>query len=482
MQTTYTCNDSIKITPNEFQFQDFKLYDENKNTASFFGVISHKQFSNFNLDLAINTLGFNVLDTKITDNELFYGQAYVTGVTQLFGSVDDLDIEIIARTDKNTKLNVPLNNSGDIKESDFITFVNTNYHSESSEEEKEEYKIDLSGIRMNCDLEVTPETEIQIIMDAKIGDVLKARGTGNLKLEIDTKGDFKIFGDYTIQDGRYMFTLQNVISKKFDLANGGTIKWAGDPYDATVNINAMYNVKTTLYDLLLNTPYIDNTKKVPVQCNMNLSQKLSNPNIKFSIDFPTLDQQTQSILEGLFSTEDEMNKQILSLLVLNRFYTPEHLRSTDPDFENKNSSYAVGVTTSELLSNQLSNWLSQISNDFDIGVSYRPGDNLTSDEVELALSTQVFDDKVTINGNVGTSNSQTRDNDIVGDVDVNIRLDKKGKVQLKAFTRSNEYLVYEDSRNTQGIGIFYKEEFNTFSGLIKKYLNFLSPNKEEKKD
>ncbi len=482
LQTTYTCNDSIKITPNEFQFQDFKLYDENKNTASFFGVISHKQFSNFNLDLAINTLGFNVLDTKITDNELFYGQAYVTGVTQLFGSVDDLDIEIIARTDKNTKLNVPLNNSGDIKESDFITFVNTNYHSESSEEEKEEYKIDLSGIRMNCDLEVTPETEIQIIMDAKIGDVLKARGTGNLKLEIDTKGDFKIFGDYTIQDGRYMFTLQNVISKKFDLANGGTIKWAGDPYDATVNINAMYNVKTTLYDLLLNTPYIDNTKKVPVQCNMNLSQKLSNPNIKFSIDFPTLDQQTQSILEGLFSTEDEMNKQILSLLVLNRFYTPEHLRSTDPDFENKNSSYAVGVTTSELLSNQLSNWLSQISNDFDIGVSYRPGDNLTSDEVELALSTQVFDDKVTINGNVGTSNSQTRDNDIVGDVDVNIRLDKKGKVQLKAFTRSNEYLVYEDSRNTQGIGIFYKEEFNTFSGLIKKYLNFLSPNKEEKKD
>ncbi len=480
LQTSYTCNDSIQITPNEFRFQNFKFYDENKNKATIFGVISHKQFSNFDLDLAVNTFTFNILDTKITDNDLFYGQAYVTGVTQLFGPVNDLDIQIIAKTDKNTKLYVPLNNSSDIEENDFITFVNTNYHSKNSIDE--EYKIDLAGIRMNCDLEITPETDIQIIMDSKIGDVLKARGTGNLKLEIDTKGDFKIYGDYTIDKGSYLFTLQNIFSKKFNLSNGGNIKWAGDPYDATVNINAMYPVKTTLYDLLLNTPYVDNTKKIPVQCNMNLSQKLSNPNIKFSIDFPTLDQQTQSILEGLFIDEDEMTKQILSLLVLNRFYTPEHLRSTDPDFENKNSSYAVGVTTSELLSNQLSNWLSQISNDFDIGVSYRPGDNLTRDEVELALSTQIFDNKVTINGNVGTSNSQNRDNDIVGDFDVNIRLDKKGKLQLKAFTRSNEYLVYEDSRNTQGIGIFYKEEFNTLSGLVKKYIDFLSPNKEEKKD
>jgi len=480
LKTTYTCNDSIIITPSELRFNEFQIKDQNKNTATIFGAITHDNFNNFNFDLQINTLSFNVLDTKITDNELFYGKAYMTGITALYGPVNDLDIEITAKTEKNTRINIPLNNSGDIQESNFITFVNTNRVVESLT--SEDYKIDLSGIKMNCDLEITPETDIQIIFDSKIGDILKAKGNGNLKLEIDTKGEFKIFGDYTIQKGSYLFTLQNVINKKFDLANGGNIKWNGDPYDATVNINAVYNVKTTLYDLLLNTPYIDNTRKIPVECNMNLSQRLDNPIIKFNIDFPTLDQQTQSILEGLFSTEDEMNKQILSLLVLNRFYTPEYLRSTDPNFENKNSSYAVGVTTSELLSNQLSNWLSQISNDFDIGVSYRPGDDLTSDEIELALSTQIFNDKVTINGNVGTGNNQERDNDIVGDVDVNIKLDKKGKLQLTAFTRSNEYLVYEESRNTQGIGIFYKEDFNTFSGLFKKYISFLKGNKKDKKD
>jgi hypothetical protein len=479
LKTTYHCNDSISITPKELQFNNFKLTDKNGENALLFGAIEHNQFNKFAFDLTLNTVNFNVLDTRLKDNELFYGEAFVTGVTYLSGSPDNLDVEITAKPEKDTRIYIPLNSSGDIQESDFITFVNNHQNSEKKIEEQ--YDIDLSGIKLNCDLEITPDTDIRIIFDSQSGDALKARGNGNLKLEIDTKGDFQMYGDYTIQKGSYEFKLQNLVNKKFDLSNGGNIKWSGDPYDATGNINAVYSLKTTLYDVLLNTPSIDKTRKVMVNCNMNLSQSLTNPHIKFGIDFPTLDQQTQSILEGMFAGEDEINKQILSLLVLNRFYTPEYLRSTDPDFDNKNSSYAVGVTTSELLSNQLSNWLSKISNDFDIGVSYRPGDNLTEDELELAMSTQIFDDKVTINGNIGNSASQNRDNDIVGDFDVNIRLDNKGKLQLKAFTRSNEYLVYEDSRNTQGVGIFYREDFNTFSGLLKKYLNFLNKKEEKKK-
>jgi len=478
LQTTYTCNDSIIFTPQEIQFNNFKFYDSEDNIAEIYGAIALNDFKKIDLDLALSTKNFKLLNTKITDNELLYGQAYMTGITHLYGSPDDIEIEIDAKTDKDTRIYIPLNKTGDIEKSNFITFINSY---ETAEVVKEKYDIDLSGIKLNCNLEVTPETDIQIILDPKIGDIIKANGTGNLKLGIDTKGDFNIYGNYTINTGSYLFTLQNVINKKFDLSNGGTIKWNGDPYSATIDINAIYNVKTTLYDLLLNTPYVDNTKKIQVQCNMNLSQQLSNPNIRFDIDFPSLDQQTQSILEALFSTEDEMNKQILSLLVLNRFYTPEYMRSTDPEFENKNSSYAVGVTTSELLSNQLSNWLSQISNKFDVGFSYRPGDNITGDEIEFALSTQIFDDKVTINGNLGTNSNQNQDNDIVGDFDVNIKLDQKGKLQMKAFTRSNEYLSDYASRNTQGVGIFYKEDFNTVGELFRKYLSFLRGNKKNKK-
>ena len=472
LQTVYRCNDSITLTPESIKFEQMQLTDTRGNNATIYGFIGHDNFDNIKLDIALDALNFNILNTKASHNESFYGKVYITGITHLTGTPNNLDVEITAKTERDTKIFIPLNSNSDIQESHFITFVNTKQYNPIVTREK--YKIDLSGIKMNCDLDITPDANIHIIFDSKIGNILRAKGNGNLKLEIDTKGDFKMFGGYTIENGSYLFTLQDVINKKFDLENGGTIKWDGNPYDASVNINAVYNVKTALYDLLLNTPNIDNTKKVPVQCKMNLSNRLENPNIRFAIGFPTLDQQTQSVMQGLFASEDEINKQILSLLVLNRFYTPEYMRSTDPDFENKNSSFGVGVTTSELLSNQLSHWLSQISNDFDIGISYRPGDQITSDEVELALSTQIFDDKVTINGNLGMGSNQRKDNDIVGDVDVNIKLDKKGKLQLKAFTRSNEKLIYENSRNTQGIGIFYKEDFDTLSQLLKKYLNFIS--------
>ncbi|MFA8436573.1 MAG: translocation/assembly module TamB domain-containing protein [Marinifilaceae bacterium] len=471
LQTHYQCNDSITLTPTQVRFEQMQLFDTKGHKASLDGFIQHDNFDKLQLDLALNAVNFQVLNTKITDNEMLYGKAYITGITHISGKPEDLNIEITAKTEKDTKIYIPLNSSSDIQESNFITFVNK--HSTSTYQKKEDYQINLSGIRMNCDFDITPDADVQIIFDSRIGDILRAKGNGNLNLQIDTKGDFKIFGGYTIENGSYLFTLQDVINKKFDLENGGTIKWNGDPYNARVNINALYKVRTSLYDLGLNIPDVDVTKKVPVQCKMNLSNRLTNPNIRFSIEFPTLDQQTQNIVEGLFASEDEVNKQILSLLVLNRFYTPEYVRATDQDFENKNSSYAVGVTTSELLSNQLSNWLSQISNDFDIGVSYRPGDELTSDEIEVALSTQIFNDKVTINGNVGTRSNQERDNDFIGDFDVNVKLDKKGKLQFKAFTRSNEKLLYEDKRNTQGIGIFYREDFDSFSQLLKKYLNFL---------
>ncbi|MFT5749239.1 MAG: hypothetical protein ACI93S_000492 [Ancylomarina sp.] len=476
LQTKYTCNDSIIFTPQEIRFNNFKIYDSENNLAEIYGAVTLNDFEKIDLDIALSTNNFKLLNTKITDNEFLYGKAYMTGITHLFGSPDNIEVEIDAKTNKDTRIYIPLNKTGDIEKSDFITFINSY---ETVEIVKEKYDIDLSGIKLNCNLEITPETDIQIIFDPKVGDILKANGSGNLKLGIDTKGDFNIYGNYTINTGSYLFTLQNVINKKFDLSNGGTIKWDGDPYSATIDINAVYGVKTSLYDLLLNTPYVESRKKIQVQCNMNLSQQISNPNIRFDIDFPTLDQQTQSILEALFSTEDEMNKQILSLLVLNRFYTPEYMRSTDSEFENKNSSYAVGVTTSELLSNQLSNWLSKISNKFDVGFSYRPGDSVTSDEIEFALSTQIFDDKVTINGNLGTNSNQNQDNDIVGDFDVNIKLDQKGKLQMKAFTRSNEYLSDYASRNTQGVGIFYKEDFNTVGELFRKYLKFMNSNNKK---
>jgi hypothetical protein len=162
-----------------------------------------------------------------------------------------------------------------------------------------------------------------------------------------------------------------------------------------------------------------------------------------------------------------MNKQILSLLVLGKFYTPEYLRGSYTGANNN----LVGSTASELFSNQLSNWLSKISNDFDVGVNYRPGNQITNDEIELALSTQMFNDRVSINGNIGNNSSQrtsANSNGLVGDADVNVKLTNNGKLQLKAYNHANNNLIYETSPYTQGVGLSYREDFNNFNELWQK--------------
>jgi len=476
LQTIYACRDTIKIDPKTIIFDKFQLLDVNNNKTNITGKIKHDNFENINYDLLVRYNNFLSLNTKDNNENMGYGKIFLTGSSHIFGNKELVNVDINAKTNKNSRLFVSLNSNSNVTERNFINFVNHNKQFKN----KIKKHIKTTGFNLNCDLEINSDTEIQIILNSKIGDILKTKGNGIINVSMNPKGDFKILGDYTVKKGSYLFTFQDVINKKFKIEEGGYIKWNGNPYDAEINMNAIYSLKTSIRELMLITSNIDTKRKIPVQCKMALSNKLQSPKIKFGIDFPTLDQQTQNLLEGLFINDDEIKKQLLSLLVLNKFYTPEYLRSS-AEYTNSSGSNAVGVTSSELLSNQLSNWLSMISNDFDIGINYRPGDDISTDELEVALSTQIFNNKVTINGNVATGKYESQANNIVGDADINIKLDKKGKLQLKAFTRANEYLLYQNTKNTQGLGIFYKEDFDTVKELFIKYTNFIRQNKRKKK-
>jgi len=203
-----------------------------------------------------------------------------------------------------------------------------------------------------------------------------------------------------------------------------------------------------------------------------------NPNIKFDINLPTADEEAKTLLKTAINTEEKMNKQFLSLLVLNSFM-PEQTGS-DSYLSNSSTTTGLGtVTTSELLSNQLSHWLSQISDEWDIGVNYRPGDEISKDQVEVALSTQLLNDRVSINGNVGYGGQTVNQaSNIVGDFNVDVKLNKSGKIRLKAFNESNDKLLYENAPYTQGVGVFYREEFNSFSELLRKFANRFRRKKE----
>ena len=460
LQTRYNFTSDITINPTSISMKNLDLYDADGNKAILNGNIQHENFAKMKFQLSLNTDRFLFLNTNEKDNELFYGKAYASGVVSISGTPENVNIDVTAKTEKNTKFFIPLFTGSEVTEQNFIRFVNV-----SKDTLKEtEAKIDLSGIQLNLNLQATSDAEVQIIFDSKVGDVIRGKGNGNLRLVITPTFDFNMFGDYTIESGDYLFTLQNVINKRFEVEKGGTISWNGDPYMANLDITAAYKLKASLYDLMMDSTY---KQRVPVECVLNMRNNLMRPDFQFAIKLSESDSKPNSVISSM--SNEELNKQIISLLVLNRFVTPESFKGGAQMAESR-SGNAVGVNSSELLSNQLSHWLSQISKDFDIGVNYRPGDELTHDEVELALSTQILNDRVTLNGNVGVGGNQmTQSNNFVGDFEVDVKINKSGKLMVKGFNRSNTDIINDTAPYTQGLGLFYREDFNSFGELLRRY-------------
>jgi hypothetical protein len=384
-----------------------------------------------------------------------------------------LNIELDVTSEKETVMNIPLNNAEEISENDFIEFV-----SKDIKDKVEEKEIDLSNIEMNFILHATPDAEVRLIFDDKIGDVIRARGEGDISININPQGEFKMYGDYIVKDGDYLFTLQNIINKKFNLEEGGKISWNGNPMEAQLELTAVYSkLRARLYELLAATEDSASAelykRRVPIDLKMKISNTILSPNISFDIELPTADETTKNKVRSILYVSDqqeniqELNKQVFSLLVLNQFISPDG--GGTATYSN------VGTTTSmEMVSNQVSNYLSQISNKFDVGINYRPGDEISSDEVELALSTQILKDRVVLDGNLGMSdnkgitNNQNASN-LVGDFSIEYKITEDGKLRVKGFNQSNQFSLQRRSSNyTQGVGLFYRKEFDTFGELFRR--------------
>lgn len=478
LQTRYSFSDSVRFTPAGINFRNIRIYDEKRNQGTINGMLSHRSFQDIGVSFDINMDNMLVLNTKPKDSDMFYGTAYASGYAGIRGNEGKLVFNISAKTAPNTEVFIPLNSSSSVSDYPFITFISHDKENEDNEQGDQNGFVRQktgSNIELNFDLEVTPDAEVRLILDETAGGVIRGKGEGKLNISLNSRGDVRMSGNYVIAEGDYLFTLGNILNKRFAVEDGGTVSWNGPIEDATLNLRALYKTKAALSEIFGEAEFSELKVKLPVECILNLSGKLLNPAISFDINLPTADERTRELLRVAIDTEEELSRQFLYLLVMNSFYP-------DPSLYNSGSTAGspyglagspgspnVGVTTTtEMLSNQLSNWLSQISNDFDVGFSYRPGSELTDQEVELALSTQLLNDKVTLNGNVDVRGNQanTSTSNISGEFTVEVRL--TDMLRFKVFNRSNYNLYYQVHPYTQGVGLFYRRDFNRLKDMFIK--------------
>jgi hypothetical protein len=473
LQTKYSMTDSVRFEKKGIRFNEIKLYDIKGNTATLNGAVYHNNLRDYSADIiiTINSNGFQVLNTQPKDNALFYGTAYVSknDVAKIKTDVNSLSIDVSATTWKNSKLAIPMSKGLSVSEYTYITFEDS---SQKKKLKKSDEVITAAppkqlAMDLNMNLGITPDAEIQIIFDAKLGDVMKGHGSSeNLNVNLNKKGDFRIYGTYTIEDGTYTFTLGPIINKPFSVENGGKIMFYGSVYDAEIELKASYSMRVALNSILEDDRY---KERIRVEPQLSLSGKLFNPVVAFDIYLPDADEQTRTRLRNAISTQEELTRQVSALLLINNFITS----GNSSVGASANATSAITATSFEMLSSQFSNMISQMSKNVDIGLNIRPGSNvITPQEAELALSTQLLKNKIVLNGNFdvrgsGYSSTTTNStNQLTGDFDAELKLTEK--LRLKVFNRFNDTYFTGLSPYTQGLGIFYKQDFNSFSDLFKR--------------
>lgn len=456
LNTYHKITGNIEVFPDQIRFDEMKILNEgSKELAGFLnGNIFHNNFTNMRLDFDISAKNLLVLNTNPLLNKDYYGKIYASGTIGIYGFINNMNIEANLTPKKHSKFTLSFSHAEEVGENSFVKFVNPNDTTQKKPKDNS-----ITGLQMNFILNTTPDLETEVILNDKTGDGVKARGDGVIEMNINSFGKFEMSGEYTIHSGTYLFTLESIINKKFEIDDGSKITFVGNPYNTLLNISASYIQKASVAPLF---PYDSSgtyKRRYPVVSKINLQGKMTSPEISFSIDVPQIDASTKSKIQLLLSDENELNRQFFSLLLLKSFVTPLQYASAG----GVSAGSALAANSSEMLSNRLSSALKGITDLVDIGVNYNPGSQTSSQQMELTMSKQLFNNRLSIDGSFGVNNNQAQNtSQIIGDVNIEYKLTESGKYVLKAFNRTNNntQMTISGGPYTQGVGIGYKYEFN----------------------
>lgn len=476
LNTTFSLKDSIYIEPGGLTFKNNRVFDTQGHQGHVNGYLHYRHFKDLEYRFNFNVNNMLVMNTKESPDYPFYGTIYGTGNATIAGNAQDgVNIDVAMTTNRNSIFTYIKDNVSTAVSNQFIRFVDKtprravqdsvrlSDYEIAQEESEEEGDTD---IRLNLLVDATPDATMKIVMDPIAGDYISGRGSGNIRTEFFNKGDVRMFGSYRINQGIYKFSLQEVIRKDFIIRDGSAIAFNGSPLDATLDIKAGYTVNSaSLNDLMPNeatsTGYINQTN-VKVNCIMNLSGQLTAPDLDFDIELPNERDEVQALVRNYIPTDEQMNMQILYLLAIGKFYTPENLGAT------QNSNMMSSVVSSTL-SGQLNNALSNILNvsNWNFGTNFSTGEKGWTDvEFETMLSGQLLNNRLLINGNFGYRDNPMANTNFVGDFEAEWLVNRSGDIRLKAYNETNDRYYTRTNLTTQGIGIIFKKDFNKWSELL----------------
>lgn len=471
LNTTYWMRgDSVTFVPDEIKFKGDTLYDRNGNIGIMTGSIYHKHLTNLSYALKVKAKNLLAYDTHSFGDNTFYGTAYVTGDCDIKGKSGEVVIDIDAVPEKNSILVYNAADQSSIGSTDFITWKDNNVEETDSTDTEHNNKVDIStNIRLNFLINCNPNATLKLIMDEKTGDYITLNGDGVLRASYFNKGSFDIYGNYIVDHGVYKLTIQNIIKKDFTFQKGGSISFGGDPYNAALNLKALYVLNSvSLADLNIGRSFSNNN--VRVNCLMNITGNPNSPKVDFDLDMPNMSNDIKQMVYSLLNAEEEKNQQVLYLLAVGRFMAQNNNNNaTGETPQYSQTSLAMQSFLSGTISQQLNSVLSNVinSSNWNFGANISTGtEGFNNAEYEGMLSCSLLNNRLLFNGQFGYRDNANATTSFIGDFDLKYLLFPNGNLAINVYNKTNDRYFTRNSLNTQGLGVIMKKDFTRISDLF----------------
>lgn len=448
----------VDLTDEKFLFRNNSLTDTKFGTKGILnGNIEHNNFGDWKLDLTVSSKRFLALDTKDSEDAAYFGTAFINGFATIKGPTEGLFIKVAAKSEKGTAIKIPINYAESVAESSFIHFVTP----------KEKYNLkygiventrNYNGLELEFDFDITPDAEVEVILDRSTGHGMKGKGFGSLLFKINTLGKFNMWGDFQAYEGTYNFKYGGLFDKKFAVKKGGSISWEGNPMRAQLNLEAVYKTTANPAVLLENSSF---NRKVPVEVVIGLRGDLMSPDPDFNIEFPTVSNVLKSEIQYKLNDKDVRQTQALYLLSSGGFLSPEGVSQSD-----------LSGSLFETATGLLGDIIQSEDDKFKVGINVIGADRRLGKETDgrfVATISSKINERFTINGKVGVPFGGINESAIVGDVEVLYRVNDDGTMNLRLFNKENDInYIGQGIGYTQGVGVSYEVDFDTFKELVNK--------------
>jgi hypothetical protein len=465
--------DRIAIADGRITFRNWGVVAPNNRKLAVNGAISIADLAAPKADLTIRTRGFQFVNSRHVGGSQIYGNASLDANVTARGPVEAMtvrgDVDLAGTSEIVYIMRVESQQVRDARQHivQFVTFADSLY----ADDETLAPIARQSGVDMLLGVGIGEGLRATLSLDERNENRVQLVGGGDLTYSMNSQGDTRLAGRYTLSGGNLYYKPPVIPQKTFAVSSGSYVEWAGAVDDPRISVNATQKMEVKVEG--------DNgsSRDVDFNVSVGVTGSLAGVEMKFDLAAPG----DISIHDQLLAMKpEERAQQALTLLIYNQ-YTGMGA-GIMPSGGGKFGFDARGQIN-DFISKEINQWARNNLQgvDFSMGIDTRDdgtGTGTMRTDYSYSVSKTIFSDrvKISIGGKVSDEAQQENfANNLLEDVSLEYRLTRRDNMFLKLYRYNTRASILEGEVTETGGGFIIRKRVDRLGDLFRRVRPSLRP-------